>query len=177
MSPSTGYINSQTWEAWYESWVVVYGNASLVLVLSFLLSVAAAAAVYLLPTLQQPQPDEANQIQLERDIDSNEDLIRKKTDGDTDQDHYHDECNGISQARKDALEAMNAEGGGGCIFTHGGLRRRKEEPSMSPFYQRKEKEVTNEQLATIHRIMQEQRDKFGDTSMEDLVDQLKLYNS
>ena len=36
-------------QAWHESFMVVYGNASLVLIVSVMVSVAAAACVYLLP--------------------------------------------------------------------------------------------------------------------------------
>lgn len=184
MLQSQGYTDSQTWQAWYENWLVVYGNASLVLLTSFLLSLLAAAVVYLLPVLSdastdQPTEQEGETAAREDESDEIEEDKRKKLTEDT-SDDCHDESSGLSRSRKAALEELKQEGVA-CPFgpQREGLRARgpAHQPRLSPFYQRKEMEVKNEQLATIHRLMQEQQEKFGATTLEDLRSQMKLYTS
>ncbi|XP_018008613.1 uncharacterized protein LOC108666287 [Hyalella azteca] len=179
MASSAGYINSQTWEAWYESWLVVYGNASMVLMVAFLISLAAAAAVYYLPVLQPCHDDLIDHNLLDKKYSVGGLAKKEMMDcSDCNDGSNNDESTGISADRIGEADSLKAEDDG-FIFAGENVRRRtcNPQPELSSYDQHMEKEVKNEQLATIHRLMQAQREKFGDTSMDDLVNQMKLYAS
>lgn len=141
-----GFINSQTWEAWFESYEVLWDNTSYIFIVSITLSLAIAIATWLIPFGSQ----ETGEPEMVED----EDVIEATSE------------QGLLEATEQPADMKNSE--------RRSLERRVQN-QMTAEQRDAEREAQSQQLAVIFKMMQEQEEKFGKTSIDDIKDQMKLY--
>jgi len=183
MSVPSGYVDSQTWQAWYDALLIVCANTS-VLFLS-LLGVAAAAVAYV---ASLPEDGKAAG-------DDNTDRARRRALSilDEAEEEREEEADCVLRRRAVSTEAGHGQTGtGGSQHGQTGagesedVRTCSKEPrraeaakafALSREDAAKERLVTQEQLGHIFGVMTQHKDKFGETSLGELEEQLRLYAS
>ncbi|XP_064083926.1 matrix-remodeling-associated protein 7-like isoform X2 [Macrobrachium nipponense] len=146
-----GFVNSQTWEAWFESYEVLWDNTSYIFVISVLLSVVIAVATYLMPIGSQELHSSERKVEDDEDI--REESEEKDLGSKILEEKRHVD---LKNAQRRALE-------------------RSMENQLTAEQREAEREAQSQQLAAIFKMMQEQEEKFGKTSIDDIKDQMKLY--
>ncbi|KAK7080659.1 hypothetical protein SK128_012962 [Halocaridina rubra] len=149
----SGFVDSQTWEAWFESLEVFWDNTSYIFIISICLSLVLVLATWMLPIGFLGTENAAS-------------------------------SEGYEELKSDMSESTNSsenqmEGKRKFIDTKTAERRALEkemEVQMTLEQKREEREAQSQQLEAIFRMMQEQEDKFGKTSIGDIQDQMKLYS-
>ncbi|KAL7637874.1 UNVERIFIED_CONTAM: hypothetical protein RMT77_011486 [Armadillidium vulgare] len=142
----TGYTNSQTWEAWRDSFNVLWDNTEIV----FLISVTVSLGAVIYTWMYYPKSE--NNV---KDEDSSN-TVSTLVDDDVIQETGQDEEDSSDLTQKELLKKALAD-------------------SLTPEDKMKEREVQNEQLEAILKLMQNQKEKFGDTSIDEIKDQMKFY--
>ncbi|XP_068251188.1 matrix-remodeling-associated protein 7-like isoform X2 [Palaemon carinicauda] len=145
-----GFVNSQTWEAWFESYEVLWDNTSYIFIISVVLSLVIAVATYWMPIGSQELHSSETEVE---DEDTKEEHKEKDLENRLLEENHHVE---LKNAQRRALE-------------------RSMENQMTAEQREAEREAQSQQLAAIFKMMQEQEEKFGKTSIDDIKDQMKLY--
>lgn len=172
MSPFTltvmsGYVDSQTWEAWFESYEVSWNNTSFIFVVSVLLSLAVVIATWMMriPNDDSDHKQEYNERMKLQDI---------------------QEAKAEEESDNEEKEEINEKSTGNLLeFNHylpenvEKVQRRPSEKTIETQLSAEqimaERKAQSEQLAAIFKMMQDQEEKFGETTIDEIKDQMKLY--
>ncbi|KAK4307542.1 hypothetical protein Pmani_020689 [Petrolisthes manimaculis] len=155
-----GYNDSQTWEAWLGSLEVLWNNTSGIFVLSVLASVAVILATWAMKSHQRPH--QHCHKQKTHMCDGGDEA---NTEDDTHTQHTaQEEDKLVDQSEKSTLGANDKRH---VLETV--------QKSMTDQQRSEEREAQSQQLAAIFKMMQEQEEKFGETTIDDIRDQMKLY--
>lgn len=163
-SGEAGYTNSQTWQAWLETYQVLWNNTSLIFVASVCVSVVVVVVSWILsrsrqhyPQSRLTQPKEPHEECLEKDtVEKTEDSDQDKRDVDKVIQYGQHLPGQVKRAQQRSLE-------------------KSIETEMSEEQRATEREIQSQQLAAIFKMMKEQEEKFGETTMDEIKDQMKLY--
>lgn len=163
-SVEAGYTNSQTWQAWLETSQVLWNNTSLIFVASVCVSLAVVVVSWLLSNSRQhyPQscltePEEPHRECSKKDtVEKTADLDQDKVDVDKVMQYSQHLPGQVKRAQQRSLE-------------------KSIETEMSEEQRATEREIQSQQLAAIFKMMKEQEEKFGETTMDEIKDQMKLY--
>lgn len=166
MEEPLGYSNSQTWQAWFESYQVLWNNTSLIFVASVGVSLAVVVVSWVMgragslrrsPRTQGGKDNSPKEGTEEEDSEKNEDKFdQEKKDVDRVIKYAQHLPGELKKAHQRSLEKTI-------------------ETDMSEDQRRAEREAQSQQLAAIFKLMQEQEEKFGETTMDEIKDQMKLY--
>ncbi|KAG0713493.1 Matrix-remodeling-associated protein 7 [Chionoecetes opilio] len=159
----TGYVNSQSWQAWGESFEVLWSNTSFLFLASVGVAVAAVVGVggwaATLTTHHHAHPTHnprKARPQEEEEEDKREDAEQDRMAVDKVVEYSQHLPGQVKKAKHSALE-------------------KNIEQSMNAEQKQAEREIQSEQLAAIFSMMKEQEEKFGETTMDEIKDQMKLY--
>lgn len=163
-SVEAGYTNSQTWQAWLETSQVLWNNTSLIFVASVCVSLAVVVVSWLLSNSRQhyPQscltePEKPHRECSKKDtVEKTADLDQDKVDVDKVMQYSQHLPGQVKRAQQRSLE-------------------KSIETEMSEEQRATEREIQSQQLAAIFKMMKEQEEKFGETTMDEIKDQMKLY--
>ncbi|XP_069982966.1 matrix-remodeling-associated protein 7 [Penaeus vannamei] len=146
----SGYTNSQTWEAWLDVYNVSWNNTSFIFLASVALSAAIIIVSWILPFNSSIRNRKTKiKIKIDEPEDDEQELQRLL-------DMAHHAPGDVKKAQRRALERN--------IETH-----------MSDEQRQAEREAQSQQLAAIFKMMKEQEEKFGETTIDEIKDQMKLY--
>ncbi|XP_042889259.1 matrix-remodeling-associated protein 7-like [Penaeus japonicus] len=146
----SGYTNSQTWEAWLDVYNVSWNNTSFIFLASVALSVAIIIVSWILPFNSSVRNRTSKvEIKIDEPEEDEQELQRLL-------DMAHHAPGDVKKAQRRALERN--------IETH-----------MSDEQRKAEREAQSQQLAAIFKMMKEQEEKFGETTIDEIKDQMKLY--
>ncbi|XP_047498576.1 matrix-remodeling-associated protein 7-like [Penaeus chinensis] len=146
----SGYTNSQTWEAWLDVYNVSWNNTSFIFLASVALSAAIIIVSWILPFNSSVRNRKSKvEIKIDEPEDDEQELQRLL-------DIAHQAPSDVKKAQRRALERN--------IETH-----------MSDEQRLAEREAQSQQLAAIFKMMKEQEEKFGETTIDEIKDQMKLY--
>nr|XP_045594719.1 matrix-remodeling-associated protein 7-like isoform X1 [Procambarus clarkii] len=166
MAAMSGYINSQTWEvsAWFETYEVSWENTSLIFVLTVALSLAVVITTWM---MRDSGYDTNHGHQDQCEIAELQGIQEVNTDEESEQERNDESIEKLleisgplpGEARKVPRQVLE----------------RTVEKQMTEEQRQAERDAQSEQLAAIFKMMQDQEDKFGQTTIDEIKDQMKLY--
>ncbi|KAG7157706.1 matrix-remodeling-associated protein 7-like isoform X2 [Homarus americanus] len=164
-----GYTNSQTWEAWWESLEVSWNNTSFI----FLASVALSMALVVASWMTWSSGDD---LDLGHEDESERTKLQDVQEVNSDQESEHEEPDeGKEEKSVEEVYGLNHQLTGEVKKVERRALERTVESQMTDEQRQAEREAQTEQLAAIFKMMQDQEDKFGQTTIDDIKDQMKLY--
>ncbi|XP_076032041.1 uncharacterized protein LOC143019937 [Oratosquilla oratoria] len=169
MDNDEGYTDSTTWQAWFDAAVVLWDNTSVIFIFSLIASLVILVITWLVVSEEKLPKPQSQKQEMSRST-SAHDIINDKPDNETCQENASDEDDTVEYL----LDIANHIPG---EVKRAQLRaiEKTVESEMTPEQKENEMEMQRKQLEAIANLMQEQQDKFGDTSIEDIKNQMSLY--